>query len=420
MNSKITIALVGIGGYGNYYLDHLLQTSTEYQFQLVAGIDPSPTRCQHLDKLREAKIPVYENIDQFYAEGSADLVIIATPIHSHEPLTCQALAHGARVLCEKPVAATIQDAYRMAEAQQQAQRFVAIGYQWSFSDAIQALKRDVLAGEFGHPLRMRTKVFWPRSEGYFQRAAWAGKQKNADGRWTLDSPVNNATSHYLHNILYLLGPTRESSAWPVDVQAELYRANAIENYDAAVLRCHTREGVEVLFYTAHCVLSDVGPILNYEFERAVIEYDGSGRNANTNLRAYFHDGHVREYGDPNATHTNKLWHTIDACCTGMPVACGIEAAMPHILCVNGAQESMPKITDIPKTMIKRQELESDRLVWVEGLQENFEACYEQGLLPSEHQGISWARPGIVRDLRTYRNFPSFDHKKGSHVNATSV
>ena len=33
--------------------------------------------------------------------------------------------------------------------------FVAIGFQWSFSRAVQALKRDVMAGVLGKPKRLR-------------------------------------------------------------------------------------------------------------------------------------------------------------------------------------------------------------------------------------------------------------------------
>mgnify|MGYP001018653961 CR=1 FL=1 len=49
----------------------------------------------------------------------------------------------------------------------------------------------------------------------------------------------------------------------------------------------------------------------------------------------------------------------------------------------------------------------DRLTWVEGLQETFEACYDQGVLPSELGTVSWAKSGDLIDLRDYREFPAF-------------
>lgn len=409
MNRPISVALVGIGGYGNTYLRELLPAHAQQRIQFVAGIDPAPRNCQHLQALADAQIPIYTDLDEFYDQATADLVIITAPIHWHAPLTCLALEHGSHVLCEKPVTATIQEAYAMAEVAEAKQRVAAIGYQWSFSDAVQALKQDILSGELGRPVRLKTHVFWPRSLGYFGRSNWAGKRRADDGTWVLDSIVNNATAHYLHNMFYLLGDRRETSAWPVDVQAELYRANNIDNYDAAAIRCHTGNGVEILFYTAHCVATHRDPTVHYEFEQAVVEFTEAPERT---LTARFHDGGIRNYGDPDATYYNKLWQLVDAVNdsresrAAIPVACGIEAAMPHLVCTNGAQESMPDIIAIPTDLLRTGELRNDTLVWVEGLQEQFEACYEQCLLPFEMPGIAWSKPGKIVNLLNYRMFPS--------------
>ena len=403
MKDMVKIALAGIGGYGNNYVRRLLPGHAEGRFQFVAGIDAAPRKCQYLQELEENYIPIFSTMEQFYAQAAADLVIICAPIHWHAPLTCLALEHGSNVLCEKPVAATIQEAYAMKAAEDAAQRVVAIGFQWSFSDAIQQLKHDVLNAEFGRPLRLKTKVFWPRTQAYFRRSDWAGKLKAPNGNWVLDSIANNATAHYLHNMLYLLGSTRESSVWPVDVQAELYRANLIENYDTAAIRCHTIDGVEILFYAAHCVPVHQDPVALYEFEHADIEYSSTNE---CEFIARFHDGRCKRYGDPNATYYNKIQDSIDAVNTGAPVACGIQTAMPHIVCINGAQESMQTIMTFPAELIRRGEWQNEALIWVEGLQESLEDCYEQGVLPSEIPGIIWARPGDVIRVEDYRFFPS--------------
>ncbi len=106
------------------------------------------------------------------------------------------------------------------------------------SRAIQELKKDVRDGVLGRPVRFKCLVLWPRPISYFQRNDWAGKIRSESGAWIFDSPVHNATAHYLHNLFFLLGDDPASSAMPLDVQAECYRVNAIENYDAAAVRCH--------------------------------------------------------------------------------------------------------------------------------------------------------------------------------------
>jgi len=400
---EIEIVLAGIGGYGGSYLAALLAAPAEQAVRLVGAADPAPERCAQLDELKERGVPIYDDIADFYSERAADLAVIAAPIHLHAPCTCLALSRGSSVLCEKPLAATIQEARRMAEAEAASPGFVAIGYQWSFSDAIQSLKRDVMAGEFGRPVRLRTWLAWPRPRSYYTRNNWAAAIKSPDGAWVLDSPANNATAHFLHNMFYVLGPTRETSDRPVDVQAELYRANEIENYDTAAIRCHTERGAEILFYTTHAVAERVGPVFCFEFEKATVSYDSDGGSS---VAAEFQDGTRRDYGDPNAAGTNKLWQSVAAARTGERVACGIEAATAQTLCINGAQESA-RIAGFPEDLVRIEDCGGgDRLTWVGGLRETLEQCYSRGVLPAECPGLTWARAGAKIGLAGYSSFPS--------------
>lgn len=401
----IRIALVGLGGYGEGYIQELLAASAKRGVRLVAGIDPAPERCRSLPDLHQAGIPIYPSLQDFFTQDGTDLVVLASPIHMHAIQTCLSLAYGAHVLCEKPLCAVIQDAHRMAEAELQAGKIVAIGYQWSFTPAIQALKRDIMSGVFGLPKRLKTRVLWPRLTSYYQRNRWAGRIKSDSGEWVLDSPANNAMAHYLHNALYVLGVTTNISSSPISVQAELYRANPIENYDAAALRVKTEGNVEVLFYGAHTTHDEAQPTFSFEFESATIEYTASSKSE---ITARFNDGSARIYGDPNAPggEWEKLWQTADSIRTGSPVVCGIAAASAHTLCINGAQESS-EITPIPPEDIHQEpHSDGDLLIWVAGLQEAFIQAYNHNCLPSEIHAFPWAQAGKLIDLHDYDHYPS--------------
>jgi len=400
--AEVTVALVALGGYGNFYLQHLFEGQAAHGCRLVAGIDPDPSGCHYLDRFEAHGIPIYPDLESFYRQQSADLVVIAAPPHLHAPFTLTALRQGSNVLCEKPLAPTIQEAREMMAAEAASGCFVAIGYQWSFSPAIQALKADVMVGSLGCPRRLRTKVLWPRTRSYYHRNNWAGRIKTDDGRWVLDSPASNATAHYLHNCFYVLGTTVASSAMPVDVVAELYRANPIENYDTAAIRCHTEEGAEILYYTAHPVHQEVGPTLRYEFERAVVTYDrGAGP-----LRAEFNDGRTKVYGDPYADEAAKLWQSVACVRTGDRPVCGLAAASAHTLCINGAQESPAQIRTFPDSLIRSEGHGGDELIYVDGLLDTLGRCYDEGRLPSECEGVMWAQRGRQVDLRHYDRFPT--------------
>jgi len=149
----------------------------------------------------------------------------------------------------------------MREVRDRTGKSVAIGYQWSFSEAIQKLKHDVMQLSLGKAKRLKTLVLWPRDEAYFARNRWAGAIKDAKGNPVLDSPVNNACAHYLHNMLYVLGHCVDRSAQPRRVTAELYRAQPIQNYDTAAIRVITLDGTELLFIVSHSTAIQRGPIL---------------------------------------------------------------------------------------------------------------------------------------------------------------
>jgi len=373
--SIVKVALIGIGGYGAFYASQLVTASIEHNVELVAGIDPYPERSPALSALRAENIPIFTSLDEFYRQNWADLVVIAAPIHLHAPLTVHALEHGSNVLCEKPLCAVLDDADRMEEAEQRFGKFVAIGYQWSFSNTIQTIKRDILAGEFGRPLQFKTLILWPRPQTYYQRNSWAGRIKSDNGAWVFDSPVSNATAHYLHNMLYLLGNSRETSTRASDIQAVLSRANSIENFDAAALRIVTEDDVELLMFTAHPVRDELGPLASYRFENASLEYD-----RNHHFVAHFKDGSVKDYGSPNDYQADKLWQAVDAVRTVGTLACGNRAARPHVEVVNRLC-SEPIYTYLDGEIMV-EERGGDRLIWVPGLGERFKQAYDIGqLLP---------------------------------------
>src|SRR6185369_16842405 len=153
MPDVTSLLLVGIGGYGNSYVSALLDTPATPPFRIAGAVDPSPNLCRRLGELKARGVPIFPSIDEFYANHTADLAVISTPLHLHADHTAAALSQGSRVLCEKPLCVTPTQAEQMQQARDLAGRQVAIGYQWSFSTAIQQLKADILAGVLGAPRR---------------------------------------------------------------------------------------------------------------------------------------------------------------------------------------------------------------------------------------------------------------------------
>lgn len=412
MAEPVSLVMVGVGGMGAVYLQSLLERRDEGLFRIAGAVDPQPNRCKQYVEMRAMGVPCFVSLQDFYRNRKADLAVLSSPIQVHMPQTAFALARGSHVLCEKPAAGTIQELRAAVEAERASGRWVAVGYQWSFSPAVQALKADIRSGLLGAPRKLKCLYLWPRDEGYYARNDWAGRKRDADGGWVLDSPVQNAMAHDLHNMFYILGRETAASARPASVEAELYRANAIENFDTAAARVRTEDGVEILFYVSHASAEDRGPVVRCEFEKAVVRCD----SRTSGLWAEFPDGRRKDYGVPDDEPMNKLWQSIAGAREGgaRPL-CGLEAAASQTLCMNGIQDSMPDIRDFPAGMVRMVEgLAAPRTVIetpgakrrvVEGLDEAFAACYEAEKLPSE-MGLPWSARGEPIDLTAYAAYPS--------------
>ncbi len=404
MADVIRVALVGIGGYGQAYVECFLHDVVQAGAELVGAVDPFARKSAYYEDLKSRRVQGFDDLDGLLAEQPVDLVVLSSPIQWHMPQTCLALEHGVAVLCEKPAAGTIQDVRRMIAAEAKAGRPVGVGYQWSYSETIQHLKRDIMSGVFGRPKRLRTMVCWPRPHAYFQRNKWAGALRDADGRWILDSPVNNATAHYLHNMLYVLGETVGASAVPVSVEGELYRANGIENFDTGMLRCRTADGAELLYYATHAVDVNHGPVAIYEFEDATVCFGGAAEG--DSVVATFQDGRRVEYGVPDARACIKLNHAIDRARTGEAMFCPPGAAAAQTLCMNGLQDSVDTVVEFPGEYVSDVAWrDGDRLTVVKGLDGVIATCFEAGKLPSEMGNIPWSRSGRLVDLKAYGDYP---------------
>ncbi len=384
----IDVLLVAIGGYGRLYVQALRESLDNGATRISAVVDPLAEKSPEWPALKEAGIPLFNTIEEYLqAGGNADLAVISSPIAFHADQACAALEAGMNVLCEKPLAALAADAQRMIETSQATGNFLEIGYQWSFSPSIQQLKADILVGRFGAPREMRTWIAVQRDSSYFARNDWGGRIKDDQGRYVYDSPANNATAHYLHNMLYLLGDAIDSAAMPTAVTGECYRGHKIENFDVACCQIDTNRDVDVFFYTTHCVRGGHGPYFHFEFDDALVT-----RNENGEVVARLKNGNEINYGIPDNGAEYKLQHCLDRCraADGGSTICGAEAALAQTLCINALQQ-MP-IHDLTAPYAKEKQ-NGDRgvLTYVPGLEDIMrQACATRRLFAE--MKLPWTSP----------------------------
>ncbi|GEK58450.1 quinolinate phosphoribosyl transferase [Marinococcus halophilus] len=382
MEQSCRIVLAGTAGYGELYLQTLKEQNRLSWLEGV--IDIFPEKSSFYQDIQAAGVPVYESMEAFYAEREAELAVIATPIHLHAGQAVTAMKAGSNVLCEKPASASWEEAEEMRRVRDETGKFLAIGFNWSFSNAVLEFKEDIQAGRFGRPLHGSALVLWPRNDAYYARSSWAGKKLGAGGAPIFDSVANNATAHFMHNLFYVLGDTKNESAKIDTLEMEVYRANPIETFDTCALRAITDRGVDLAFFASHAVEKEVNPSFYMEFEEAVVSYEWGKP-----MKAVWHNGTEKSYNDPESEHMHKLNVCIDAVLGhSQDIRCGIEASYSHLLTIESVHQMFPE-----SYVFGEEEKQVDAslgLTYIPGLAEVLETCYAERKLPGETTA-SWAR-----------------------------
>jgi UDP-N-acetylglucosamine 3-dehydrogenase len=127
--------------------------------ELAAVADPDAGAVQRATAGRRAR--GYATVERMLAEESLDLVSIVAPTSLHLPVTLAALAAGANVLVEKPIAATRDEALAMMEAATAAGKMLTVGHIERFNPAIRELHRRLEASELGRIFQIKATRLGP-------------------------------------------------------------------------------------------------------------------------------------------------------------------------------------------------------------------------------------------------------------------
>lgn len=382
----ISIVLVGVGGYGGLIAGEVLENAQKHNAYVIGVVEPFLENSPVKDKIKEQNIKVYGDLADFYKENKADIAIISTPIHLHKEQCIIAMENGSDVLCEKPIAPTLQDAYEMKKCAEKTGRNLHIGFQLSHAPAILKLKEDILQNKFGKFLGAYATISWPRNSAYFARP-WAAKAKINDN-WVLDSIAMNACAHYLHNMFFLTGECLEKSAEPEKISATLFRANNIETYDTALIEVKIRDNISLKFTASHATEENINPLNVFRFEKAKIYI--SEDDGDNSVVAEYNDGTKTEYGATYKDRFKKIQYALDVFEGKKTPVCTVDTALPHLKCVNAISQYF-EIKNFENVTLKND------VLCVEGLDKMLIESFKNNVMPEFFEGR-------FVDIKNYQSF----------------
>ena len=147
--NKYRAGFIGCGGIATAHADGYRNVENA-EIELIAGSDihPEGEKAQRL--AREHGIRLYTDHCEMLEREQLDLVSVCTWPRGHCEATIEAAENGAKgILCEKPMAVSLDEADRMIAACEKAGTALAIGHAHRFSPQAVQARAWVQAGEIG-------------------------------------------------------------------------------------------------------------------------------------------------------------------------------------------------------------------------------------------------------------------------------
>jgi UDP-N-acetyl-2-amino-2-deoxyglucuronate dehydrogenase len=162
--------------------------------------------------------------------GSVDAVSVCLPHHLHAPVCAELAQAGIHVLCEKPLATSLEESDEIIAAFERHGVQLGVVYQHRFNDNVQHLRRLLEDGRLGRPI-LGTALFQyyksPEDTAYFAGSGWRGTWEREGG-----GVLNTHAVHAIDLVCWLLGEVVDTKG----LIATLTHSTEVEDTGAAVLR----------------------------------------------------------------------------------------------------------------------------------------------------------------------------------------
>ncbi len=202
----VNVGVIGCGKIAQ--TRHLPEYADNSDVNIVALYDFNVDRAKELAEKYNAK--VYESYQELLDDPGIDAVSVCVRNSDHCAISIDAMKAGKHVLCEKPMAVSLEECIKMVEASEKYNRFLMIGQNQRLSKAHVKAKELIQSGMLGKVLTYKTNFghggpetwtvdqkdvwFFDKSLSAFGALADLGVHKTDLITYLLDSPVKKVTA----------------------------------------------------------------------------------------------------------------------------------------------------------------------------------------------------------------------------------
>lgn len=171
------VGVIGCGSIAQHR--HLPEYQNHPETEIAAVCDINHQRADATAK--EYGTKAYYSYEELLSDPEIEAVSVCTPNSLHASITIAALNSGKHVLCEKPMATSIEEADQMIAASEKNGKKLMIGHNQRFVPSHQKAKELIASGELGKIYSFRTAFGHPGPETWSAEGAdtWFFKKEQA-------------------------------------------------------------------------------------------------------------------------------------------------------------------------------------------------------------------------------------------------
>ena len=192
----IQVAIIGTGGISHSHIKAYLQFPE--RCRIAALVDIVPGKAQKVKEQYHLDAEVFLDHRQIL-QKKIDLVDVCTPPYVHAEISINALRSGKNVVCEKPMAASLEECDAMLRARDESGKQLSIIAQNRFRGPIRDLKALLDSGLAGKVRHVQVDSLWFRGHSYYD-LWWRGTWEKEGGGCTLNHAV-----HHIDMLGWMMG-----------------------------------------------------------------------------------------------------------------------------------------------------------------------------------------------------------------------
>jgi phthalate 4,5-cis-dihydrodiol dehydrogenase len=191
----VRLGIAGVGIAALQVLEDLKEL--EDRIELTALADIRADNMAYFQAELGRSLAWYDTVEAMCAQGPVDAVWVASPNRLHAEHVIAAARHGKHVICEKPMAVTLEQCAAMVEAVEAAGVKYVQGHSKVFDAPVRAIGQLVRSGELGRVIHLNTWNF----NDWLIRALTPEEVRTDLGA----GPVFRQGPHQVDTIRYLAG-----------------------------------------------------------------------------------------------------------------------------------------------------------------------------------------------------------------------